>query len=163
MLSLLLNMDNIEIVCAENRDLDQILILLNEITESIRSTKGWNSYSLSTQKESQRKIFLEILKSEGRLFVAKYNGRIVGLVNMQVVYNIRHGWKRAHLEEVVVNKEFRRNSIGSKLIKAVANYCKDNNIGVIKLLCGKQLKTSLKFYKTNGFKFTDEGLRLDVK
>lgn len=150
------------IALAKQENFRDVINVLNEITEHIKSQKGWSNYRSAVITEDQRKIFNNIVNSENKVFVAKLNDEIVGLVNMQIVNNIRHGWKRAHLEEVIVKKEYRRKGIGSKMLSKIINYCKINNIKTIKLMCGKQLKDSLKFYKKNGFKFLDEGLRLKI-
>ena len=74
--------------------------------------------------------------------------------------NLRHGWKRAHIEEVIVKKEYRGKGIATVMFDKVKEYCKSNNIGVIKLMCGNQLTEAQRFYEKNGFIFKDKGYRL---
>lgn len=147
---------------AKAKDFEQIRILLDEITENIREHKNWNNYKVYSETLQQKEIFKKILKSDSKLFIAKINNAIVGLINMQVILNLRHGWKRAHIEEFVIKKEFRRKGIGSKLLKETIKYCKKENIKVIKLMCGNQLDEAQKFYEKNGFEFKDKGYRLEI-
>jgi len=153
----------IKITSAKKDDFKQIVDLLDEISESIRSKRGWSNYTLNTKRTSQRNIFQNILNSESKIFVARKNNEIIGLINMQIINNIRHGWKRAHLEEVVVRNDFRRKGVGTKMLSAVIEFCKKKNISVIKLLCGRQLNEGQQFYEKNGFLFTDKGYRLEIK
>jgi len=154
---------NIDIDFASEDDFEEISFLLNEISQAIISASGrWSKYSVNSDKSKQRQIYDMLIKSNNKLFLAKINGKVVGCVNLQLIQNIRHGWLRGHLEEVVVKLEYRGKGIGTMLMKSVKDYCKRNNIKMIKVMCGKQLKESHKFYEKNGFKYLDRGYRLAI-
>lgn len=155
--------ENLSISFANHSYFDEIVNLLNEITESIKQQKNWNRYNVTADREKQKKTFETILNSQSKVFVARVNSEIVGVLNLQIVSNIRHGWLRGHIEEIVVKKEFRRKGIGSKLLQEVIDYCRDNNIRMLKLMCGNQLLESQKFYENNNFVFKDKGYRLEIK
>jgi ribosomal protein S18 acetylase RimI-like enzyme len=138
---------DIDVCFSTPKDFKKIIILLDEITETINHKKGWSKYKVSTTLARQKDVYKKILLGENKIFVAKYKEEIVGLINMQIVYNLRHGWRRAHLEEVVVHSKYRGLGIGTKLINAVKNHCLSNKIKVIKLMCGNQLTDALAFYK----------------
>ncbi|RYD73788.1 MAG: GNAT family N-acetyltransferase [Sphingobacteriales bacterium] len=61
-------------------------------------------------------------------FVALCNEKVAG---MALCYPIYSTWKGAslYLEDIVVNENYRRNGIGSKLFSAVIQYAKDENAG----------------------------------
>lgn len=155
--------DNLSISLANLSDFDEIISLLDEITESIKQQKNWDSYNVTANREKQKKTFETILNSQSKVFIARVNSEIVGVLNMQTVSNIRHGWQRGHIEELVVKKEFRRKGIGTRLLQEAVNYCRNNNIHMIKLMCGNQLLESQKFYENNNFAFKDKGYRLEIK
>lgn len=156
-------LENLTVTLANLLDFDEIASLLNEITDSIKQQKNWSNYNVNAEKENQRKTFEKILNSESKVFVAKINSEIVGILNLQIVSNIRHGWQRGHVEELVVKKEYRRIGIGTKLLQGAISYCQKNNIHMIKLMCGNQLSESQRFYEKNNFVFKDRGYRLEIK
>lgn len=158
-----MNLDNIEITFAKEKDFDEVDRILTEITKEIVSAgDNWSNYKVDSNKSARKNIFLEIIKSPSKIFIARIDDEIVGCINFQLVRNIRHGWARGHLEEVVVKKGYRHKGIGTKMINYVIDYCRKNNIEVIKLMCGKQLKKSEAFYRKNEFVDLDFGFRKDI-
>lgn len=83
-------------------------------------------------------------------------------MNFQMVQNIRHGWLWGHIEELSVKEECRGQGIGTALIKAIRQYCLENGIHIIKLMCGAQLEKSHAVYEKKGFKHLDFGYRLEI-
>lgn len=155
-------LEKITFSSAKFEDFDEILKLLNEITQTINSQRNWENYRVDAKSIQQKEIFKEILGSECKIFVARYNNIIVGVINLQIVINLRHGWKRAHIEELVVKSEYRHKGVGSFMLKNIYDYCRKNNIRVIKLMCGNQLPIAQKFYEKNGFVSKDKGYRLEL-
>lgn len=154
---------NIKVTRAAVRDFEIVDTLLNEISTSIQSKVGWSGYKIDSEGKKRKTIFKEILEGEGGVFVAKIDQDIVGVMNIQLIKNIRHGWKRAHIEEFSVSTAMHRKGIGSEMIKFLTKYCLKNDIKVVKLMCGSQLTESCAFYEKNGFKFLDKGYRLEIK
>jgi GNAT superfamily N-acetyltransferase len=157
-----IHIEDVHVEFANKKDYSEVSRLLEDITGEIRSKDGWKQYSISVDAEKQKTIFLQNLDAGNKVFIAKYEGVIIGAVNMQVVFNLRHGWRRAHLEEVVVKYGYRQQGVGSKMIQEIVSYCKTQEIKSIKLLCGEQLPDSQKFYEANGFVCKDKGYRLEL-
>lgn len=145
-------------------DFDGVDSVLSDITEAIKKSSHVRAgYLIESGKFARKEIFKDILSSDsGIVFIARYKGEIVGVVNLQFVKNIRHGWRRIHLEEVVVKKAFQRKGIGMKMIRTICKFCKRNNIKVIKLMCGDTLSDAKKFYEHCGFANKDSGYRLEL-
>ena len=148
---------------ATKNDFEEVDKLLSEISEAIVSVGNkWSNYKVNSAKEKRYSTYTSLINGQNRLFIARFGAQIIGCINLQLVQNIRHGWIRGHIEEVVVKSEFRVKGVGTKLLNAVKDYCKKNDIKVIKLMCGKQLLDAHKFYEKNGFSSLDIGYRLEL-
>ncbi len=77
-------------------------------------------------------------------FLVKYKGKHVGTARIRALNK-----KEAKFERIAIIKNYRKEGIGSKLVKCMIDYCKKNNFKKISL--GAQLHT-LNFYKKSGFK-----------
>lgn len=147
---------------AKSEDRDQVLKLLDELREAVRREDGQEGDADEAQRVGSE-IFEEVVsRKDTKVFVAEEGGRLVGLITFYILPEIRHGGYRGHIEEFVVSKELRGQGIGSKLFDAVKEYCKENNIKVIKLDSGLRLIDSHRFYEKNGGKFTEKMFRFDI-
>lgn len=144
-------------------DFEGVMVLLEDISESIRQHPRWESYQVQTERNNQLKIFNEAINGgENVMLIAEGQNKLVGFVNMQLVNNLRHGWKRGHIEEIVVASKYRGKGIGTALIDGLKTYCLSNDIHMIKLMCGNQLVESQCFYEKRGFAHQDRGYRLEL-
>ena len=140
---------------ATQKDKEQILQLFDEFSilfkaEDIPSKVGGE-------------IFDEIIKrKDTMIFVAEENNILVGLINLYLLPNIRHGWKRGHIEDFFVTSNMRGKGVGTALFSAVKDYCIKNNIKVIKLDSNNELTNTHKFYEENGGKTTERFFRFDL-
>ncbi len=155
-------LNNLKIRFASISDGPAIIDLLEQITESIQNHKDWDSYTIETTLKKQECAIRKIINSQSKLFLVFLHFELIALANIQIITNVRHGWDRAHIEELVVHEKFRNRGVGKQLLAAIREYCIKQNISVIKLLCGCQLTESHAFYEANGFKFTDKGYRIDL-
>jgi GNAT superfamily N-acetyltransferase len=109
------------------------------------------------------KIFDEIISREDiKIFIADENGQLQGLVTFYIIPNIRHGWHRGHIEDFFVTKTVRNKGVGTQLLSFIKDYCRQNNIKVIKLDSGNELVNAHKFYEKNGGKTTERFFRFDI-
>lgn len=157
------NLNEVEVGFAAAGDREKVIGLFDEITVHIRASgTTWKNYRLKADISAKRDAFAQIVRGEGRIFVARYRGEVIGAVNVQFIHNIRHGGKRAQIEECVVTEDRRRRGVGSLLLAAIKDYCLEQRVYVIKLLCGKQLKEARRFYEKNGFVANDKGYRFAI-
>ena len=154
-------LNNVKVYFANFRDSDEIITVLDEISYTIKAK--YPLYSIGSTYVDKLKTIQKLLETDSKIFVAKYNNQIIGIVNLQIIFNIRHGYKRGHIEEIVVEEKYRKKGVGSLLLTKVAEYCNKCNITSIKLNCRKELKEARKFYEENNFKFVDIGYRLENK
>lgn len=110
------------------------------------------------------KFFDEVIKrKDTHIFVAEKKGKLLGMITFYLLPNIKHGWLRGHIEDMMVTQSVRGKGIGSQLLSYVKQYCKDNNIKVIKLDSDRKLILAHEFYKKNGGKQTELMFRFDIK
>lgn len=109
-------------------------------------------------------MFDEIIeRSDTHIFVVEEKGKLFGVATLYLLPNIRHGWKRGHIEDFFVTDTARRKGIGSFLLSAIKDYCRDHNIKVIKLDSGNELTWAHSFYEKNGGKTTERFFRFDIE
>lgn len=155
-------MNTVQIRFAFSKDKDKILSLLDELGQEINLKSKYSEHNTEAKKLGGP-IVDEILKrNDTKIFVAELNKKLIGLITFYILPNIRHGYHRGHIEDIVVSKNMRGKGIGSKLFDSVKNYCRDNNIKVIKLDSGKELIEAHKFYEKNGGKYTEKMFRFDI-
>ena len=78
-------------------------------------------------------------------FVAKCEGKIVGYLGMQITLD------GGFITNVAVNTNFRRLGVGSKLIKALVEFCKLKNIATISLEVRESNTPAINLYSKEGF------------
>lgn len=77
------------------------------------------------------------------------------MCSIQTLISTAEGGKVGILEDLIVDKDFREKSIGSKLLSEVEKYCKENNILRLTLLADKDNKGAVGFYNSKNWKFTN--------
>lgn len=108
-------------------------------------------------------IFDEIVsRDDTKIFVVEENSQILGIATFYLLPNIRHGWKRGHIEDFFVTNSARSKGVGTFLLSSIKDYCRKNNIKVIKLNSGNELINAHSFYEKNGGKTTERFFRFDI-
>jgi len=88
----------------------------------------------------------ELHKYNNKVFLIKYNNEICGTAKIFIESKTYDNV--AHIEDVIVNKNYRHLKLGSKLIEFLINYSKNNNCYKIVLNCKDNIT---KFYECNNF------------
>ena len=79
--------------------------------------------------------------------VVEYKDKIIGFGCLVVEYKIR-GYTSGHIEDVVIDEEWRGYGVGEKLIKALCEKAEEQNCYRVSLFCREEL---IPFYNKNGF------------
>ena len=99
-------------------------------------------------KEEFDTIYDEIFSS-GFIFVIKKNNKLIGSLKIVLERKFFHKCAiYAHIEDVIVDPDFRGQKLGVSLVKYAIDFCKKNNYYKIKLNCDENL---VKFYEKNNF------------
>jgi len=92
-----------------------------------------------------------------KIFVAEYNSKIIGMGLVYFRYSTWKG-KRLYLEDLIVNKKYRRQEIGKKLLKKIINYGKKNSCSGLMLQVLDWNEIGINFYKKYNFQFDNQWL-----
>jgi GNAT superfamily N-acetyltransferase len=140
---------------ATAKDKDQVLALMDEFSRF--------SHSADMASSIGEEQFATIINDPNtHIFVADDNGDLVGLATLYLIPNIRHGRRRGHIEDFFVKGSARQTGVGSKIMKAVKQYCINSGIRTIKLSSGNELAPAHRFYEKNGGKTTERFFRFDL-
>jgi glucosamine-phosphate N-acetyltransferase len=130
--------------------------LFNGFLESMDSLKL--ASNLDTEKAKE--VFEKISSNSNHfVYVAILDGRVVGSTTMLIEPKFIHnGGNVAHIEDVVVSKDYQGKGIGEMLMRSLLDLAKDNNCYKTILDCTDEVKP---FYEKMGFKRTSNGMRYD--
>ncbi len=130
--------------------------LFNGFLESMDSLK----LASNLDREKAKEIFEKISSNSNHLvYVAILDGRVVGSTTMFIEPKFIHdGRNVAHIEDVVVSKNYQGKGIGEMLMRSLLDLAKDNNCYKTILYCSDEVKP---FYEKIGFKRTSNGMRFD--
>jgi L-amino acid N-acyltransferase YncA len=133
---------NIEIKEAKKEDLPYVLSLYADID---------NENFLTIEKAEK---ILDKMQSypNYKIYVAKYNDKIVGTFSLSIMDNIAHLGKASGLvEDVVVEKSMRSKGIGRKMMEYALEICKKNNCYKMSLSSNLKRERAHRFYENLGF------------
>lgn len=130
--------------------------LFNGFLESMDSLKLASNLDIEKAKE----IFEKISSNSNHfVYVAILDGRVVGSTTMLIEPKFIHnGGNVAHIEDVVVSKDYQGKGIGEMLMRTLLDLAKDNNCYKTILDCTDEVKP---FYEKIGFKIISNGMRYD--
>ena len=130
--------------------------LFNGFLESLDTLKKASDLG----KEKANEILKKIKSNPSHvIFVAILDDKIVGSTTMLIEPKFIHnGGKVAHIEDVVVTKEYQGKGIGEKLIRSLLDYAKKNNCYKTILDSSDDVKP---FYEKIGFKKHSNCMRFD--
>tara|TARA_B110001452_G_C15241431_1_gene429869 strand:- start:6752 stop:7180 length:429 start_codon:yes stop_codon:yes gene_type:complete len=116
--------------------------------EYINLINQFRSINCEISNEKFIEIYDIIFKSN-IIFVAEYNNKLLGSITLNIEQKFIHQLsKYIRIEDLIVHRDYRHNSIGSDLIKHVINYSKEINAYKITLTCNENL---VNFYIKNNF------------
>ncbi len=130
--------------------------LFNGFLESLDTLKKASDLG----KEKANEILKKIKSNPSHvIFVAILDGKVVGSTTMLIEPKFIHnGGKVAHIEDVVVTKEYQGKGIGEKLIRSLLDYAKKNDCYKTILDSSDDVKP---FYEKIGFKKHSNCMRFD--
>ncbi len=130
--------------------------LFNGFLESMDSLKLASNLDIEKAKEIFEKISTN---SNHFVYVAILDGRVIGSTTMLIEPKFIHdGGNVAHIEDVVISKDYQGKGIGEMLMRSLLELAKDNNCYKTILDCTDEL---MPFYEKIGFKRTSNGMRYD--
>ena len=130
--------------------------LFNGFLESMDSLKK----ASNLDREKANNVFEKINSNSNHfVYVAILDGIVVGSTTMIIEPKFIHdGANVAHIEDVVISKEYQGKGIGEMLMQSLLDLAKDSNCYKTILSCSDEVKP---FYEKIGFKRTSNGMRFD--
>lgn len=96
-----------------------------------------------------------------QIIVAVEEDHIIGCLQLTIIPGLaRKGMKRAQIEGVRVDRNYRGKSIGEKLFKEAISIAKSEKCGLVQLTTDKQRQDAHRFYDKLGFSSSHEGMKL---
>ncbi len=146
------------------KDLDDILrlnfdLFKKEYKEFDKSLDMNWTYS----KEGKEYFKDRITRKGGFVEILEYNGKTIGYLAGGLVEKMdyRIDAKYAEAENMLIEKKYRGQGLGFKLMKNFINWCKENKVNYISLTASADNKYAIEFYRSMGFK--DYNLTLEKK
>ena len=131
----------LEIAC------EDIINLLNQLTDAPHMEPEV-IYNKITTLPSNQNIFV----------VLNDNKKLIGMITIIIESKLIHGGKSVgHIEDLVVDSEYRGLGIGRRLVEFCKTYSKQNKCYKVILDCSNETK---KFYEKNGFIHKSNGMSL---
>ena len=110
-------------------------------------------------------VFNEHLQSKGLelmihnvqccVMVADVNGQVTGMCSGQMTVSTAEGGSALLVEDVIVQEEYRGQSIGRLLMEEVAEWGREKGVLRLQLLADRNNDPAMKFYKSLGWQTTD--------
>jgi GNAT superfamily N-acetyltransferase len=89
--------------------------------------------------------------SRGRIFVYRFNEKILGMVNLLFTISTAEGGFVVLLEDVIVHHEYRGRGVGHQLLDHAIEYCKKKEFLRITLLTDRLNEEGQVFFTKMGF------------
>lgn len=106
--------------------------------------------------------FAAIESQDGnQIIVAVDNQKVIGCLQLTIIPGLaRQGMKRAQIEGVRIDRNYRGRRIGEKLFKEAISIAKSEHCGMVQLTTDKQRNDAHRFYEKLGFSASHEGMKL---
>src|SRR5690625_7536007 len=99
-----------------------------------------------------------------QIILAVENQRVIGCLQLTIIPGLaRQGMKRAQIEGVRIDRNYRRKSIGERLFEEAISIAKSEKCGMVQLTTDKQRSDAHRFYEQLGFSASQEGMRLILR
>lgn len=144
----LVDLSNVEIAIAAPKDIKA----MNKLLEQLFALERDFEYDEAKQISA---FELLMKNSNATLIVAKYQGLVVGLSTMQQIISTASGGMSGVVEDVFVQKSYRKLGIGSRMIDYLTNIAQEKGYKRLQLVADKKNTKALHFYMKKGWKTTN--------
>ena len=141
--------DSIQIRRADLADVPGMISLLKDLF-TIEADFDFDA----AKQERGLRLLLQDLKTRCAMVAVDKAGRVVGMVTMQFVMSTSEGAPSGWIEDMVVDKSFRGQGVGKRLMKALLDWGKANGATRFQLLADKDNSPALDYYRRLGWSGT---------
>ena len=101
------------------------------------------------------------LQVGNQIILAVENQRVIGCLQLTIIPGLaRQGMKRAQIEGVRVDRNYRGKRIGERLFEEAISIAKSEECGMVQLTTDKHRNEAHRFYEKLGFSASHEGMKL---
>ena len=138
---------------ATSEDVSQIVLLLDD-TAKIHTKIRPDVFKTKTIEEIKNNLEEMLIDENNIILLSEDNQIIKGIIICKIRKIENHtnlkNAKVLWINEICVNKEYRRNGIGSALIEKAKEIARENNCIRLELNCWELNKDAIKFYENVG-------------
>ncbi len=87
----------------------------------------------------------------GRIFVAREDGKVVGMVNLLFTVSTAEGGLAALLEDLIMKNGYRGRGAGTELLRHAIDFARTNGFSRITVLTDAVNEKAIRFYARHGF------------
>ena len=115
----------------------------------------------TTAQEYGKNIYKSVLKNDiGAVFLAKTEDKVVGIITVYLIPQIRRGGYCAEIEEFFVLDKYQGQNVAEELMKKAFLWSKERNVAALRLECSLPLERAHAFYEKFGFKEYAKGFQI---
>ncbi len=130
---------------ASHRDIDSIATLLG----ALFAQEAEFSANAAKQKAGLKLILSD--PTVGRIFLARENDVVIGMVNLLFSVSTALGQRVAILDDLIVTEAYRRRGLGKILMDAAIKFCRDQELARIVLQTDADNFVAQRLYESRGF------------
>ena len=136
---------NQQITLATLAEIDELVHLLNVLFNQ--------DIEFEPDYEKQKAGLEQIISnpSVGEILVMKIDGKVVGMVSLLYSISTALGGKVAILEDMVIDKDFRRKGLGKELLQEAIDFAQKHGCLRLTLLTDFDNEAAIRFYQSAGF------------
>lgn len=134
------------------------LLHLDDKEQYLKLLSTFRPVNINMSDSEFETMYNKVFKTT-EIYVYIHNKKLVGTIALIIEQKfINNSAIYAHIEDVVIDPEYRGNGIGQKMIETVVEQCKQAKMYKIILNCNENLK---KFYGKNNF--IVNGIQMSIK
>ena len=134
--------------CPNHKDVEAMSALL----EQLFSIEADFNFDFDRHKKG-----FQLLLRKGAsacVLVAEYAGKIIGVCTMQILVSTAQGSYVGLIEDMIIDKEFRSQGVGTKLLSSMQNIAKEKGLTRLQLLADINNKDAIGFYEKENWQTT---------
>lgn len=134
-----------EIRIAVAKDIDSLICLLTDLfTQDLEFVPDYQKQNTGLEN---------IIKNPetGVILVMIIEGKVIGMVSLLYIISTALGGKVAILEDMIIDKKYRKHGFGQELLSEAISFAKSRNCLRLTLLTDYNNDPAIAFYKKAGF------------
>lgn len=138
-----MKLSNVMIRNALLSDVNELLGLLKDLF----AIEEDFDFDASVQRQGLLALILSDCRELRCLKVAEVDQKVIGMCSVQLLISTAEGGMAALVEDLVVNPSYRGRGVGSRLLRSIEQWAKENGASRLQLLADQNNFPALEFYE----------------